>query len=171
MANMIKIDSRKEHSKYLQMSNGLTDVLIQVLVLSGSKLARTVEEKRLIVWLAEKDQSKVGRGTVGFAISDLPWNRATFEADRAFLGTVVLGAKNRIGWEKLDYTPNEDLLFPCLDTFAELVLQMDRGDIRDSELEEWIAGAADIDPVVCGFPLCPKHHTLLTVFGCHICNN
>ena len=55
MANIIWLGAA-ENSQCIQMSNGLTDVFINVLVLSGSLLAHTSDEKRLIVWLAEKDQ-------------------------------------------------------------------------------------------------------------------
>ncbi|MBD5528583.1 MAG: hypothetical protein HDR02_09280 [Lachnospiraceae bacterium] len=168
MANMIRL--RAGDPEYMRMSNGLTDVFINVLVLSGSKAARTIDEKRLIVWLAEKDQSRVGSGTVGFAITDMPWNRQTFAENRAFLLEVIAAARNRTGWEVLEYTPNEEILFPCLDRFAEIVSQMEAKDVRQDSLEEWLA-ASDSDPVACGFPLCPRHHVLLTEFGCHICNN
>ena len=84
MANTIGINSKSCGRRLLQMSNGLTDVFVNVLVLSGSALAKTVSEKRLIVWLAESDPS---------------------------------------------------------------------------------------DPVMSGFPRCSRHQTLLSIFGCHICNN
>jgi len=50
----------------ISMSNGLTSVFIEVLVISGSILANTDREKELIIWLAQRDQSVVGIGTVGF---------------------------------------------------------------------------------------------------------
>ncbi len=169
MANMIRL--RAGDSEYLQMSNGLTDVFINVLVLSGSREARTTDEKRLIVWLAEKDQSRVGSGTVGFDLPDMPWNKRTFEENRAFLLDVIAAARNRTGWEVLEYTPNEKILSPCLDRFARIVSRMEAGDVLPDRLEQWLAAASDSDPGTRGFPLCPKHHVLLTEFGCHICNN
>ena len=84
MANTIGINPQSCGRELLQMSNGLTDVFVNVLVLSGSALARTENKKRLIVWLAESDPS---------------------------------------------------------------------------------------DPVMSGFPRCSRHQTLLSIFGCHICNN
>ena len=39
--------------------NGLTDVLIDYLLLSGSKLSATESEKRMIAFLAEKQQLKI----------------------------------------------------------------------------------------------------------------
>ena len=171
MGNMIGLNPSTSGGTCLQMSNGLTDVFLNVLVLSGSALAKTVSEKRLIVWLAERDQSRVGMGTVGFDLRDMPWAPASFARDREFLLCVAAGARERMGWEKLDYHPNEKLLFPCLDRFAELVGEMAFSEIKADALEEWLLGADVSDPVLCGFPLCPRHQTLLTVFGCHICNN
>lgn len=169
MANIVGL--RAETPEYIQMSNGLTDVFINVLVLSGSKMAQTVDEKRLIVWLAERDQSRIGGGAVGFDIPDMPWNRQTFAENRAFLLEVIASARNRIGWEVLEYAPNEEMLFPRLDQFARLVSQMEETEVCPDNLEKWLAAASGFDPVACGFPLCPRHHTLLTEFGCQICNN
>lgn len=167
MANTIQY----KETDGIHMSNGLTDVFLNVLLLSGSKMAEREEEKRLIVWLAERDQSRVGIGTVGFDLCDMPWDTRTFEADRAFLRKAVSGAKDRLGWESLDYAPQEELLFPCLDRFDRFLEQMDAAQIGPSALREWLAESSPSDPVFCGFPKCPKHHTLLTVFGCQICNN
>lgn len=170
MANVIWFGS--ELSRYdVCMSNGLTAVFIDVLSLSGSQIARTPDEKRLIVWLSQKDQSKVGIGTVGFDICEMPWNSETFESDKAFILNVIEQAKNKAGWGCLQYKPREDFIFPCLDSFRKLILLMTVDDINPAALEEWLAGAEGNDPVLCGFPVCGKHHTLLTLFGCHVCNN
>lgn len=155
----------------IQMSNSLTDVFLNVLVLSGSALAGTVSEKRLIVWLAEQDQSRVGLGAVGFDLCDMPWDSDTFEADRDFLLRAIEAAKGRLGWERLDYQPNEAILFPCLDRFAGLVSEMDASEIRPECRKEWLAAADASDPVVWGFPVCSRHRALLTIFGCQICNH
>lgn len=173
MGNRIYLNDPAEDPgcRDLQMSNGLTDVLISVLLLSGSQLARDETEKRLIVWLAERDQSAVGMGTVGFAISDMPWNRETFQKDQAFLLSTIEEAKGGRGWESLDYTPARKLLLPVLDQFAALIAQFAQSQIQSEALEEWLAQAEETDPVRCGFPRCPRHHTLLTGFGCQICNN
>ena len=59
MGNIIDLSPSMPSPACIQMSNGLTDVFLNVLILSGSALAKTVSEKRLIVWLAEKDQSRI----------------------------------------------------------------------------------------------------------------
>ncbi|MDE7225086.1 MAG: hypothetical protein K2O34_15075 [Acetatifactor sp.] len=43
----------------------MANYIINVLVLSGSELAETDSEKRMIVYLAERDQV-IGQGAVGF---------------------------------------------------------------------------------------------------------
>ena len=91
----------------LHMSNGGTCVLLDVLALSGVRAARTPQEKRLIVWLSEHDQSRWGLGAVGVDLCELPWDPGSFQADRAFLLRTIQGAKERTGWERLDYTPAE----------------------------------------------------------------
>jgi len=78
-------------------------------------------------------------------------------------------AKGRLGCEKLDYRPNEDMLFPCLDHFSELISGLSQ--IQPGALEEWLAESDPSDPVMSGFPRCSRHQTLLSIFGCHICNN
>lgn len=166
MSNIISLNSDT-----ISMSNGLTDVFISVLVLSGSRLAETVDEKRLIVWLAEKDQSKVGMGTVGFDIREMPWNINRFEESCRFMRETVVLAKNKTDWDKLDYTPNDELLFPVLNKFSDMLSKLAAKDIDPSALGEWLADADSDDPVFLGFPKCEKHGALLSCFGCQLCNN
>lgn len=154
----------------LLMSNGGTDVFINILALSGAVIAQTESEKRLMVYLSEKDQI-VGRGCVGFAIIEMPWDKETFEADKSFMIKVINGARNKIGWEKLDYSPNEEFVSHYLDTFENLIKRMTADDIREGSLENWFASAEAGDPVYCNFPRCKKHNIFLTRFGCQICNH
>lgn len=166
MSNIISLNSDT-----ISMSNGLTDVFISVLVLSGSRLAEIVDEKRLIVWLAEKDQSKVGIGTVGFDIREMPWNKECFEESRLFMLKTVGLAKNKTDWDKLDYAPNEKLLFHALSKFSDMLSTLAAKDIDPNALGEWLADADSDDPVFLGFPKCEKHGALLSCFGCQLCNN
>lgn len=154
----------------LHMSNGLTAVLIDVLTVAGSRLAQSDDEKRLVVWLAEKDQSKVGIGTVGFDVREMPWNTENFEENKRFMLKVVEAAENRTDWDKLDYSPNEELLLPALKKFAQMLSHMMVDDVEENAAKEWLGAAESGDPVLYGFPKCQKHGLLLTYFGCLICN-
>ena len=148
------------------MSNGTTDVFINLIALNGSELAKTESEKRLIVWISEKDQKTVGMGTVSFDISETIWNRETFLNARAFLVKVTENAEKGLYWEKLDYTPNKEIILPVLEKFKEMLLSMTEKDIKDEELQEWLKETPKF-----AFPRCQKHNTLLTFFGCQVCNN
>jgi hypothetical protein len=105
----------------IMMSNGLTSVFLDVLLLSGSELARTDAEVATIVSLAERDQSIVGLGIVGFDVSELGWTVDRFDEHKRFLLRVIDAAIARQRWHVLDYEPNTDRLLPCLIEFRELV--------------------------------------------------
>lgn len=170
MSNIISFDGKVAYDDSLVMSNGGTDAFINLLALSGAVIARTESEMRLMVYLSEQDQI-VGRGCVGFDIVEMPWDKETFEEDKKFIIKVVNGAKNRIGWEKLDYSPNEEIVLRYLDTFENLINRMTVDDIREDSLNDWLSKSEADDPVHCGFPRCDKHNTFLTCFGCQICNS
>ncbi len=171
MSNIISFDEKvTPDDDSLAMSNGGTDVLISVLALSGSVLAQTENEKRLMVYLSENDQIR-GRGCVGFEIVEMPWNGDTFEEDKKFMKKVIQGAKKKTGWEKLDYCPNEKLVFRHLRIFEQLINRMTIHDIRKDAWRNWIAEAEEDDPIHRGFPRCEKHGIFLTCLGCQICNN
>ena len=170
MANIISLDSINER---ISMSNGLTSVFIDVLGLSGTHLAKTDAEKRMIVWLLEKDQSAVGGGAVGCDISEMPWDDTAFDDIKRFLLDVIEGARQRDRWNFLDYQPDEALLFPCLDKFYKLIAAMDTSMLNQEAIQNWLRDTMEVpnDPNICGYPCCQKHPVFLSVFGCHLCNN
>lgn len=169
MSNIISFNKNTPVDDWICMSNMAADVFINVLSLSGSILAETVEEKQLIVWLSEKDQKFIGLGAIGFEVVEMPWKKETFSNDKIFLLNVIKSAENKLGWEKLDYTP--EIVLPNLQKFREYIEKMTEDDIDDNVLSEWLNAAESDDPVNCGFPRCKKHNTLLTFLGCQICNN
>lgn len=81
------------------VSNGEMAVLLTALGLSGSRLAGTEEERRLIVWLMEHDQSVLGLGAVGFSLSELPWERERLAEGQDFLLRTIGGCQSpsRVG--------------------------------------------------------------------------
>lgn len=171
MSNIISFDGRiAPDDDSLVMSNGETDVFINILALSGSVIAQTESEKRLMVYLSEKDQI-IGRGCVGFDIAEMPWDKETFIEDKKFIIQVINGARNRTGWEKLDYSPNEEFVSYHLNVFENLVNRMTVDDIKENALNHWLSKSEGNDPVCCNFPRCKKHNIFLTCFGCQICNS
>lgn len=176
MGNIISFDgSLSKDNNLLSMSNGLTDVLIDCLLVSGSELAESESEKRMIVFLAEKQQTIAGIGNVDFDIVEMPWQSNTFDADKEFLLAVINHARllsvQQSIWVKLGYKPNQEHLEYALNGFETLIKQMSIGNIDENNLKEWIEEAKKDDPIFCGFPKCPKHGILLSLFGCKFCND
>ena len=157
----------------LVMSNGLTDVLLDYLLLSGADLAQTDSEKRMMVFLGETIQSWYGSGTVGFAITDMPWQPETFAADRDFLLRMTAHARELTLQpeihEMLGYKPSPEHISYALDGFSALITRMTAADIQPEALKEWLSYAEADDPIYCGYPRCPKHKVFLSCVGCKIC--
>jgi hypothetical protein len=105
----------------VMMSNGLTSVFLDVVLLSGSDLARTDPEVVTVVSLAERDQSIPGLGIVGFDVSELGWTPDRFAEHKQFLPRMVDGAVAGQRWDVLAYEPNIDRLLPSLAEFRELI--------------------------------------------------
>lgn len=153
------------------VSNGGMAVLLTALGLSGSRLAGTEEERRLIVWLMEHDQSVLGLGAVGFSLSELPWERERLAEGQDFLLRTIGGARAHLGWESLDYRPDRARLEDWLDCLEAMVTALSPEDIQDGAAAAWLAAAEPGDPVRNNFPKCPQHGIYLTAFGCLACND
>ncbi|MGW2253042.1 hypothetical protein ACWCXH_22990 [Kitasatospora sp. NPDC001660] len=88
----------------LDLTNGATEVLVEVLMLAVTALARRDWEYGFAADLARQDQSLMGRGTVGLRLEDLDWG-AEPERNRAFALAVVDLALTRHRWDELGYEP------------------------------------------------------------------
>ncbi len=106
MANYVSLERSKLSD--LQMSNGGTTVFLSVLLLAGSDLASNDWQKTLMVWFAEKDQSVIGLGIVGFDLAQIKWDAAAFLEQQSFLIEVIDLALERHCWEHLGYEPGPD---------------------------------------------------------------
>ena len=171
LANTISISYDSDREDGFSISNGATSVLISVIGLSGSKIAKSDEEKKFIIWILEKDQSCCGIGTVGFELSELPWSKKNFENERKFMLEVLEGVRNKVGWETLDYHPNEEIINYCIDKLENMFNKMTSCDIDEQAINEWRSETEKEEPMNNGFPKCKKHGVLLTLFGCHVCND
>ncbi|MFF8693215.1 hypothetical protein ACF08W_13505 [Streptomyces sp. NPDC015144] len=91
----------------LSMSNGSTDVFVDVLMLAVTELAETVWEYRFAALLAFQDQGAVGRGVVGFDLEEIDWGDSPGErgAAKDFVLRVLDLALRRHRWDELDYDP------------------------------------------------------------------
>lgn len=169
--NRIELSKGENSSREVAMSNGLTAVVITTFGLSAVSVAKTDTQKSLAVFILEKDQSYVGLGAVGFSLSEMPWKLETFIQDKKFFLQVLVGIKQEVGWQTLNYEPSKELLFPIIDQLIGLVGELTKDQIDEEAAVEWLAAAEEDDPVVNGFPMCEKHRLLLSLFGCHACND
>ena len=147
MSNIIRLDNNGKKESLI-MSNGGTDAFLNVLLISGSPLAKTINQKRFLVWLAEKDQI-ISRGTSDFDIIDMPWNIDTFEEDKAFLLSVIKAALEHKNWELLDYSPNSEIIDCYLEQFKALVAAVTPQIINKAALHDWLSDKDNDDPVIC----------------------
>ncbi|MBT2489468.1 hypothetical protein J7E96_13260 [Streptomyces sp. ISL-96] len=91
----------------LYLSNGGTEVFIDVLMLAVSDLADDVWDYRFAALLTLQDQSAMGRGAVGFDLEDIDWGTTPQQRSHArdFVLRATGLAMNRHRWSELDYEP------------------------------------------------------------------
>jgi hypothetical protein len=148
------------------MNNGLTSVVLSALCLAGSEFAKSESEKRIMIWLSQRDQSTYGFGCVGFDISEMPWIKEDFQNQKDFLVKTIDAALNKKNWHKVDYKPREDWVFEKLQKIKSLILRFDANDISLDE--------NPIYPFHDGiemFQKCEIHGIYLYSEGCLICND
>lgn len=157
----------------LRLKNQSTSVFIEILVLSGSKLAKTNREKEFIIWLAQRDQNIVGHGTVGFDMDEMPWLEEDFSEMKVFLFKCIEGAIHRTNWHLLDYEPNEEWVKRIFEHFRSMILFFDEKYINWNFYYEWALEEDDDDTptIPAGYPRCLEHSVLLSCHGCIICNS
>ncbi|MGW1994926.1 hypothetical protein [Embleya sp. NPDC001921] len=91
----------------LDLTNGGTEVFVEVMMLAVSLLAREPCEYRFAALMAAQDQNMVGRGCVGFDLDEIAWgSTAEGQAEvRGFiLRTIDLAAREH-RWDELGYEP------------------------------------------------------------------
>ncbi|TXS71042.1 hypothetical protein [Streptomyces sp. sk2.1] len=120
-------------SRTLYLTNGGTEVFVDVLMLAVSDLAGTVWEHRFAALLCRQDQWAMGRGAVGFDLEDIDWGRSPQERDAAkdFVLRVLDLALRRHRWDELDYDP--PFIEDSLRRYREMVEAFDPADVDAEE--------------------------------------
>jgi hypothetical protein len=146
----------------LHLSNGGTDVLFDVLTLAGCALAETAWERNLVLHFA--DGHRLGRGTSGFDLSELPWT-SDWPAEKAFFLQMIDSALSRHGWDLLSYDPPHAT--ESLATYRAMVAKFtpvpatvpspDWGDWRTAPQPELLVR-------------CPAHGLFQGELGCRLCD-
>jgi hypothetical protein len=147
------------------MSNGLTSVLLDVLVIAGNDLATSAWEKRFVYWLAQHDQSRNGLGCVGFDIEEMGWTRGAFDTQQRFVLGVIDSALARYGWDRIPFEPREESVFDSLKRLRELVVELSSEQLGSPPDDAWVP--AELPPG----GRCEVHRVYLHETGCIICND
>ncbi|RKN65503.1 hypothetical protein D7231_24740 [Streptomyces klenkii] len=93
--------------KSLYLSNGGTEVFIDVLMLAVSDLAHEEWDYRFAALLTLQDQNVMGRGAVGFDLQDIAWGTTPRERARSkdFVLRATALALSGHRWSELGYDP------------------------------------------------------------------
>jgi hypothetical protein len=156
--------SREEWlDKSLAMSNSLTGLLMDILSLNVSHLAKTDAEIDFAIWLNSHDPN-LGGGNASFDISELPWSVENFEAEKRFLLRVVDSAKAKHYWNLLGYEPREETALELLEKFEVLINDFTKEFV--GRHPNWVKPV----PMPIQREKCSVHGVYLSVYGCVICN-
>lgn len=173
MGNSIKLKYGMDCNADIRLTNAGIDWAMDCLVVSGSELAKTDSEKRMIAFLSERNTSALGLGVAGFELPDMPWKAESFEADRAFLIRTAEYAKEVMQrpetQQMLGYSLKPERLNECMDEFIALFRCMTADLIVPEAESDWFQWLEPDDPTLNGFPKCCRHGVLYGCFGCKIC--
>ena len=148
----------------IDMSNGLTSVVVSVLSMAVSSISTENWQKRFAICIASKDQSVVGGGMILFDISCLPWSEQNIEAERSFMLQAIDAAFDKTGWNRLSYNPREETVHECLQQFRALITAFSPAHIQRNSHSECIHRQQH-------FPFCTTHSVYKHGLGCPVCND
>ena len=144
----------------LKLSNGGSEVFLDVLALAACDLATTDFERGFALLLCN---SRVGLGNESFDLDELPWSSADWKAEREFLLRVIELAKAHSRWELLSYEPS------YADRYLADYHEVVRGYHPPAEPAE-LPRMWDLDPAGAAFSRCPKHGLFLGDYtDCRVC--
>ncbi|MFI6829589.1 hypothetical protein ACIBG5_21025 [Kribbella sp. NPDC050241] len=145
----------------VRLSNGGSDVFLDVLALAACELAETGFQRGFALLLCN---SRIGLGNESFDLDELPWPPVGWEAERGFLLRVIGLAKARFRWEMLSYEP------PYAEKYLadyEEVVRDYRPPVEPVELPRmW-----DPEPAATAFTRCREHGLFLGDYtDCRVCS-
>jgi hypothetical protein len=144
----------------LRMSNGSTDVFFDVLTLAGSGLATTAWEQNLVLYFA--DGHRIGMGTSGFDLAELPWT-ASWPAQKQFFLHLIDTAAGRHGWDRLAYDP--PFAAAQLAAYRDMLAAFAPAPPAAPGQPDW-----DQPPPAGHLTRCPAHDLYRGELGCRLCH-
>jgi EvpB/VC_A0108, tail sheath N-terminal domain len=133
--------------------------LISAMLLTGSPLAKTPWEQKLMAWLAEQDMHTLG--PMGFDLDEIAWRQSSFSEQKAFLLRVIDDALARDDWSPLTWKLSS--MRDWLQSLRQLV-EAYRHEFVEDDARAW---PWSFDEQT--FELCPEHGVHRHVFACPVC--
>lgn len=122
MGNVITINEGRPDRLSLALSNQGTRVFLDLLVECALSRELTWSQFDLIDFLCDRININItAPGTVSFDIEEMPWDAGCVCEDKLFILNLTEMAKDPQMWKTLVYQPEEDIVFPWLDTFAQMI--------------------------------------------------
>jgi hypothetical protein len=166
MGNNI-INLKADPGSLIELTNGSTDMVSDLLVLAGSAIAEDDHEKDLVIWIAQTDQHVRGRGAVSFDIAQIGWDPVIFEKQKDFMLRLISAAICKAGREKLDYEPLEPFASDTLKSLKEMITAFGSAHIDPKvQIDLW-----EFDEDTKKYERCSYHDVLYHAHGCIVCNN
>jgi hypothetical protein len=144
----------------LDLTNGATDVFLDVLTLAGCAIAATPWECHLVLHFSDGQRGSLG--TAGFDLGELPWT-ADWPAEKAFLDRLIALALTRHQWDRLGYDP--PYAIGCLTTYREMVAGYEPVPVAAPAWGDWRVPPAPELVARCG-----PHDLFAGHFGCRLCD-
>ena len=148
----------------VKLSNQATSTLMCALALAGRGRATTPWERKLMYWLVQHDQERIGVGTVGFDVAELGWTADDFDHQRAFVLGWLDAALAGAGRDELPHAPSGTWLDDCLRQLRALVAAFPREAVALPSPDAWVP---DEEPP---HGRCELHGVDLHESGCIVCN-
>ncbi|MBP0970044.1 MAG: hypothetical protein J5744_07860 [Oscillospiraceae bacterium] len=122
MGNVIRLSADAPENRRMSISNQGTDVFLDLLIGAAGRLEMTPSQEELAGFLKErKEINAVSPGAAGFDLDEMPWAEETLDEDAQFLIRVSQEAKSAEALAALPYGIRENIVFPWLDRFAEML--------------------------------------------------
>ena len=128
MANQICL-RRIPASEWLSRSNVGTNVFMDILASTNNHLHGDEHDNKLVQWILNHHETRIGNGFSGFDIGKMPWVRDNFYEERDKLISIIKKMKNKANWTDMGYEPNEKTLLGFINQFIDLLLKMSAEDI------------------------------------------
>ena len=158
-------------NKSVSFSNLVTTPLYSGILIEGSKIAKSVWEKRLMIFIAEKNQNVIGSGIVGIELTELEWDKSNFKSQRDFLLEIVQQSRINKTYNKYIFTLQEKIGEMKLLEIEDLIASLKIEEIKESKFKYYI------EPPKSKFDLCDKHKVYINYLSeerkdnCLICSN